>query len=117
MSDVRLPLLKEHGVTHEWVDHGDGNVTVVSSQDVEPILDRNKAMQNFNDGYNKTRDMRRAASIPNVVLMQWVNEVMEHRKCDFYEAMRVINSDKFLKRKIDDGDNQYLRTAHLKIGM
>lgn len=117
MADVRLPLLKEHGVTHEWVDHGDGNITVASSQDVEPILERNRALQNHSDGYNATRDMRTLASIPNIVLMQWINEVMTSRNCSFDDAMKVVNSDKFLKRKLDDGDNAYLRTSHYKIGM
>lgn len=117
MAVSRVPLLKESGITHEWVDVGDGTYRVESFQDVEPILDRNKAMQNENDGFNKTRDMRRVASIPNIVLMQWINEVIEHRKCSFQDAVKVINSDKFIKSKIDDGDNAYLRTAHLKLGM
>ena len=70
----RIPLLREHGVTHEWIDNHDGTFTVASHQDVAPFLDRNRAMANQNDGYNQSRDMRRLASIPNIVLMQWLNE-------------------------------------------
>ena len=102
----RIPLLSEHGVTHEWIDNQDGTFTVASSQDVEPFLDRNKAMANQNDGYNQSRDMRRLASIPNIVLMQWLNEA---------GSMEILRDPKFLGRKLNDPDYLYLRTAPYKV--
>lgn len=101
-----VPLLTEHGVVHEWIDNHDGTYTVASHQDVAPFLDRNKALANANDGYNRTRDMRRLASIPNIVLMQWLNEA---------GSMEILRDPKFLSRKLNDPDYLYLRTAPYKI--
>ena len=105
MTD-RIPLLSEHGVTHEWIDNHDGTFTVASHQNVAPFLDRNKAMANENDGYNQSRDMRRLASIPNIVLMQWLNEA---------GSMEILRDPKFLGKKLNDPDYLYLRTAPYKI--
>lgn len=107
MNSDRTPLLTEHGVTHEWLDNGDGTYTVVSSQDVEPILDRNKSMANHNDGYTPSREMRRLASIPNIVLMQWLAE------CG--GDMKALQDPKFLTRKLNDIDYLYLRTSPYKV--
>lgn len=103
---TRVPLLAEHGVVHEWIDNHDGTYTVASRQDVGPLLDRNKALATANDGYNKTRDMRRLASIPNIVLMQWLNEA---------GSMEILRDPKFLARKLNDPDYLYLRTAPYRI--
>ncbi len=105
MTDRTL-LLAEHGVRHDWIDNHDGTFTVASRQDVEPFLDRNKALANANDGYNRSRDMRRLASIPNIVLMQWLNEA---------GSMEILRDPKFLARKLNDPDYLYLRTAPYRI--
>ena len=105
MTD-RIPLLAEHGVTHEWIDNQDGTFTVASSQDVAPFLDRNKAMATANDGFNQARDMRCLASIPNIVLMQWLNEA---------GSMEILRDPKFLAKKLNDPDYLYLRTAPYKV--
>ena len=102
----RMPLPADHGVTHEWIDNHDGTYTVASAQDVEPFLERNKAMANANDGYNTARDMRRLASIPNIVLMQWLNEA---------GSMEILRDPKFLGKKLNDPDYLYLRTAPYRI--
>lgn len=50
MAD-RLPLFtSEQGIVHSFEDHGEGSFTIHSTQDVEPLLDLNKAMANHNDG-------------------------------------------------------------------
>jgi hypothetical protein len=71
-----------------------------------PLPDRNKAMATENDGYNQSRDMRRLASIPNIVLMQWLNEA---------GSMEILRDPKFLGRKLNDPDYLYLRTAPYKV--
>ncbi|HWF65295.1 MAG TPA: hypothetical protein VN685_11835 [Rhizomicrobium sp.] len=102
----RVPLLAEHGVAHEWIDNHDGTYTVASHQNVEPFLDRNKALAAANDGYNQARDLRRLASIPNIVLMQWLNEA---------GSMEILRDPKFLAKKLNDPDYLYLRTAPYRI--
>ena len=102
-----LPLLREHGVRHEWLDNGDGTYTVRSSQDVEPLLERNKALANANDGYTPSREMRRLASIPNIVLMQWLAEA---------GSFEILRDPEFLAKKLNDPDYAYLRNVHFNLG-
>lgn len=80
----------------------DDKFVFTRTQDVEPILERNKALQN--EG-RRRGDFRHIASIPNVVLEQWINEggapVMQMNKHEFA---------KFIRRKLNDRDWLFLRT-------
>ena len=98
-----LPFLSDSGVTREWHDHEDGTITVVERQDVETILDRNKAMATHNDGYTPSREMRRCASIPNVLINKWLVE-------EGWNAFDPACADK-LKAKLNSSEYLYLRTA------
>ena len=102
MSKI-LPFLCDSGVTREWHDHEDGTISVVERQDVTPILDRNKAMATHNDGYTPSREMRRAASIPNVLLHKWLVE-------EGWNAFDPACAGK-LKQKLNSSEYLYLRTA------
>jgi hypothetical protein len=98
-----LPFLSDGGVTREWHDHEDGTITVVERQDVSAILDRNKAMATHNDGYTPSREIRRAASIPNVLIHKWLVE-------EGWNAFDPACADK-LKQKLNSSEYLYLRTA------
>lgn len=71
-------------------------------QDVEPILDANKALATI----PQRGDFRHIATVPNVLLERWINEegapVLGMRQEDFA---------RFIRRKLDDPSYQYLRTA------
>ena len=72
------------------------------TQDVEPVLNHNKALYNDGDGYSPSRDLRRVASIPMVVVEQWLSEGVNIFDADHKaEVMRRLNSSEYL----------YLRTA------
>lgn len=49
-------------------------VTIARCQDVEAILDHNKALATHDDGYSADRGLRRAASIPLAVVEKWMTE-------------------------------------------
>jgi len=74
-------------------------------QDVEPYLERNKALYNADDGgyTSKAREWKRYASIPNAVIMKWKIE----------EGIDVFNKDHWpaVKRKLNSSEYRYLRTA------
>ena len=72
------------------------------TQDVEPILELNKKLQTENDGYTPSRNMRRVASIPNIVLEQWMKEGI-----DIYDK----NCREAVRRKLNDPEWMWLRTA------
>lgn len=82
-------------------DKADGTVTFERRQDVEPILDANKALQ----GERQRGDFRHIASIPNVLIERWMNE----------EGAPVLSMGseefaRFIRRKLADPDNAFLRT-------
>lgn len=73
--------------------------------DVTPVLTVNKEMQNT-AGYGTTKDksMRHVASIPLIVLEQWIREY----------GVNPLDPqhDKLLKRLLNDPDNLFLRTTN-----
>lgn len=106
MSDWRLldhdPLL---GITeYHRYDESTDQTIIKSVQDVEPLLDRNKALQNEQDqGWGRTRAIRRAAEIPAIIILKWLNEY----GINIYDR----NHWPAVKRKLNDPDWRWLRTA------
>jgi hypothetical protein len=103
--DIRVPLLAADagGIRHDWIDHQDGSYTIQSVQDVETQLDLNKAMATHNDGYSPSRELRRAAHIPNIVVLKWWME-------EGWNALDPRHWDR-LRAKLNDPDWRHLRTA------
>lgn len=95
-------------VAHGWRDNGDGTSTIVSTQDVAPVLERNKAMAGHNDGWSPSRELRRAAFIPNIVRQKWLQE-------EGWDAFRPDLYGEQLRRKLNDPDWRYLRTAEWRM--
>ncbi len=91
------------GIRHYWRSAGGDDYEVVSLQDAEPILESNKAAATHNDGYAPSRELRRAASIPLIVILKWLNE-------EGWFALDPACADK-LKEKLNSSDYRYLRTA------
>lgn len=110
MSDFEPLLTSRAGVRHAWKEEADGTVVFASSQDVAPVLERNKAAQTHNDGYSKSREMARVASIPLVIIMKWMTE----------EGWDPFSADpdcqRKLAQKLDSAEYRYLRTSELIIG-
>lgn len=96
------------GVRHYWRDEADGGVTITSSQDTDAILDANKAMATHNDGYSLSRDLRRVASIPMVLVAKWLQE-------EGWNAFDPAHADR-LRRKLNDPDYLWLRTGEGRLG-
>lgn len=97
------------GVRHYWRDNPDGSVSIDSFQDVDAVLDRNKAMANENDGYTPSRDLRRVASIPLLLVQKWRDE-------EGWDAFDPACADR-LARKLNSSEFLYLRTAPGHLGV
>lgn len=95
-------------VAHGWRDNGDGTSTIVSVQDVAPALERNKAMAAHNDGWSPSRELRRAAFIPNIIRQKWLTE-------EGWDAYRPDLYGEQLRRKLNDPEWRYLRTAEWRV--
>lgn len=98
----------EAGVQHFWKDTEDGAV-ITSVADVAPILERNKAMANHNDGWSPTKEMRRVASIPLALIQKWLVE-------EGWDAFSPECANK-LAQKLNDPQYAYLRTAPGQLGV
>ena len=97
----------EGGVTTTFhYDHSSDKTIIQTSQDVEPILEANKVAQTINDGYSPSRDLKRIASIPLVVVQKWMEE-------DGVNFLSLGKQDKakYLRKKLNDPDYAYLRTS------
>ena len=91
------------GLTEIFHPARDGKWGIETIQDVEPVLEANKALQNDGDGYSESRELRRAASIPHIVQMQWLNKL----GVDLYNP----NHWPAVKRLLNDPEWRHLRTA------
>src|SRR5262245_35655624 len=86
--------------------HRDGKaIAIEHTQDVEPILKRNKMLR----GEDQHSDWgRHVASIPNVIYVKWLDE--EHRKGNTSLRMFTPEFDEIVQRKLQDPEWAYLRT-------
>jgi hypothetical protein len=85
------------------VDPMTGDLTVHRGEDVEPILEANKALFNEDDGYSPSREWRRAASVPLALVEKWKNEL----------GVDIFNPDHLPKVRelLDSNEYRFLRTA------
>lgn len=73
---------------HRFHPGQDGTFTISAQQDVEPILDRNRAMQNAG---KQTGDFRLVASIPTIFIEKWCSEEgVNYLRLDKQEFARLI---------------------------
>jgi len=95
------------GIKREWHDDGEGGGVIRTSQDVAPIIDRNRAMANHNDGYSPSRELRRAGTVPMLILYQWIAEAgLSDADPDYQDKL-----GKLILSKLDDPDFSGFRTA------
>lgn len=88
----------EPHVKTEVIALENGNIATRRSEDAEPLCDWNKALQNLDDGFTPSRDMRRVASLPLTV----VEDLMKRG---------IWQDKKALRKWLADGDNRAFRTS------
>ena len=92
---------------HDY-DHSTGVMHIQKVQDVEPILERNKALANTNHSeLGRKRSWWHCATVPNVVIEKWLSE----------EGINFYKKDHWpaVKRKLNDPEWRYLRTGSGKV--
>jgi hypothetical protein len=99
----------ETGIAHYRRNNGDGTTSYLAVQDNDPILDANKALATHNDGYSKSREMRRVASIPLGLIHHW-------KTVEGWDAFDPANAAK-LMQKLNSNEFEYLRTAPGQLGV
>jgi hypothetical protein len=90
--------------TDVLLDRNDRKIIARSVQDVEPILERNHALR----GEPQRSDWgRHVASIPNVILVKWLNE--EYARGNLALRMFTAEFNELVARKLNDPEWAYLR--------
>lgn len=99
------------GVTRQFFSDEKGNITVNAIQDVEPVLDRNKAAAN-DRGKRITSDYANPiATIPPVVALHWLNT----EGWWVFDADKDPDVEKKLNQKLNCSDWRHLRTSELAV--
>jgi len=91
-------------VEYHHYDAATDHTVIETVQDLAPVLERNKSLQNADDrGWSPSRDLRRAATIPDIIVLKWRNDY----------GIDVFNRDHWaaVKRLLNDPEWRYLRTA------
>ena len=89
------------GVT-EYFHKTENGFAIQTVQDVQPVLERNKALLNNDSGHYRDGNYHHVASIPIVVIEQWRKELGD-------DPMAKHNR-KWLIAKLNDPDNKFMRT-------
>ena len=98
MSDIKT---KFHG-------HGDDAVTIERTQDVQSILESNvEAAKHQQD--NKAFG-RRVASIPNIVIEQWIKEGV-----NLFDMQKDPDVRKEVLKRLNSPEWRYLRTHNSRL--
>ena len=73
---------------------------------MEPIIENNKRLRAEDKGYSSSRELRRVASIPLVVIERWMQE-------DGVNFLALGKQDKsaYLRKKLNDPDNRAWRNS------
>jgi hypothetical protein len=87
------------------LDRGDKLIVAETVQDVEPILEHNKALRATPQ---KSDWGRHIASIPNVILTKWLND--EWAKGNKTIRLFGEEMDRLVAQKLKDPEWAYLRT-------
>lgn len=101
-------LIDSHdGVTTTFdYDEMTDTAIIQTTQDVSPILERNKKLQN--EGKHRTKDkaLQLAASIPSIVVHQWMIDDGVN-----WMALPKHEKTKYLRRKLNDPQYRYLKVS------
>jgi hypothetical protein len=87
------------------LDRADRRIIASSTQDVAPILERNKALR----GESQRHDCARLiADIPAVIIVQWLNEEYARGNTHLRPFTREFN-ETVVARKLRDSEWKHLR--------
>ncbi len=89
-------------------DDMDGKIAIKEEVNIDPHLKHNKILLNQDDGYSKSRDLKRVASIPTIALSVWANEYNGSR--NWFSLPKEVQK-KILKKKLNSSEFRYFKTA------
>tara|TARA_R100000781_G_scaffold108561_1_gene73158 strand:- start:2168 stop:2500 length:333 start_codon:yes stop_codon:yes gene_type:complete len=104
-KDVKVDGLKKETFL---LDEKEKQIVVKEEVNIDPHIKNNKRLYNLNDGYSKSRDLKRVASIPTLALQVWANE---YNGTNNWFALPKETQKKIMKKKLNSSEFKYFRTA------
>ena len=108
MGKVRATEWNADSTKTRYIQESDGKLTINNQQDLNPLLERNKKLYTQNDGYTASRDMRRIASVPPIILQIWTKE---YNGTNNWWALPKEIQQKIMKTKLNSSDFKYFKTS------
>ena len=96
------------GVKTKYIQESDGQLTINNQQNLNPLLERNKKLYTQNDGYTASRDMRRIASVPPIMLQLWTKE---YNGSNNWWALPKDTQKKIMRTKLNSNEFRYFKTS------
>ena len=93
-KDIKVDGLKKETFL---LDEKEKQIVVKEEVNIDPHIKNNKRLYNLNDGYSKSRDLKRVASIPTLALQVWANE---YNGTNNWFALPKETQKKIMKKKI-----------------
>ena len=94
------------------LDEMEKKIVVNEEVNIDSHLKHNKILLNQDDGYTKSRDLKRVASIPTLALSVWAKE---YNGDGNWFALPKEVQNKILKTKLNSNEFQYFKTAEGKL--
>ena len=94
------------------LDDMENKIVVNEEVNIDPHLKHNKILFNQDDGYSKSRDLKRVASIPTLALSVWAKEY--NGDSNWFGLPPEVQK-KILKKKLKNSELRYFRTAEGKL--
>lgn len=104
MSKRLLEYDAERGLRIDFEGNGDGTFSLHYSQDVEPLLDHNKALQTAGP-IDRKCEFRHYASVPLVVQYEWIRKYGVDPLAPGHQDL--------LSRLLNSSEYRYLKTAEV----
>lgn len=89
-------------------DEMEDKLHVAHTQDISPIIANNIAQANEADKHTKWNDTARVATIPAVVVMEWMKEGINVMSPTYEDKQKI-------KKKLNSPEYAYLRTRGGKL--
>ncbi len=101
-------IVEKEGLMTTTYHQDNDKVVIERNIDYKPIVEHNKKLYSQNNGYSKSKDLKRVASIPTLVLEIWSKEYNGNSN---WFALPSDVQKKILKKKLNSSEFQFFRTA------
>ena len=108
MGKVRATEWNADATKTKYIKESDGKLTINNQQDLNPLMKRNKRLYTLNDGYTASRDMRRGASVPPIILQIWSKE---YNGTNNWWGLPKDIQKKIMRTKLNSNEFRYFRTS------